>query len=271
MGQQKNLSKEEEQIIINAYVNEKRGQLYCAKLVNTSTRVVKRVLNKYNIPIRDFAHAAAESNKNRRGKVNDNYFSIENHNMAYIMGFLAADGHIHQKDNGIEIGLSSIDVDFLKQIKKELNIEHEVKISMTSNGYEQCRLSFSSEQIKKDLEEYGITYNKTYNLHLPNLSTEYKIDFIRGFFDGDGSVSTAGECAIRWQICSATKDILEEIVKFLYENYQIPKVNIQIQQRKNPLYVIQYSSTATRKIFNILYTENSLYLPRKYEKFKMIV
>ena len=44
MGQQKNLSKEEETIIINAYVNEKRGQLYCAKLINTSPRVVKRVL-----------------------------------------------------------------------------------------------------------------------------------------------------------------------------------------------------------------------------------
>ena len=36
-------------------------------------------------------------------------------------------------------------------------------------------------------------------------------------------------------------------------------------------YYIQYSTTATRKIFQILYTPNCLKLPRKYEKFKKLV
>lgn len=272
MGQRKALTAEEEKIIIDAYTKEKRGQIYCGNLVGVGVRVVKAVLKKHGIHIRNFSEAATESNQNRKHEVNDEYFNRESHNMAYIMGFLAADGHIHQKDNRIEIGLSSVDTEFLETIRKELGIENEVKISQTSNGYEQCRLSFSSSKIKQSLANYGIGYDKTYNLALPkNLSKEYMIDFIRGYFDGDGSVSTAGNSAIRWQVCSATKGILEEIVIFLKEEYDIPTVSVLETTRKNPLYYIQYSTVSTRKIFDILYTPESLFLPRKYEKFKNII
>lgn len=33
--------------------------------------------------------------------VNDNYFSTQNSNMAYIMGFLAADGNVSKKGNRV--------------------------------------------------------------------------------------------------------------------------------------------------------------------------
>lgn len=272
MGQQKTLTKEEEEKIINAYVNDKKGQIYCGKLVGVGVRTVKKVLNKYDIHIRNFSEATTLSNQNRKHSVNDQYFNTENHNMAYILGFIASDGHIHKDNNCIEIGLSSVDTEFLKSLQKEMEIENEVKVSSTSNGYEQCRLKFSSAEIKRQLEHYGITHEKTYNLRLPqNLSKEFIIDFIRGFFDGDGSISTAGSHAIRWQICSTSKEILEDIVIFLEENFQIPSVSVQEQKRKNPLYVIQYSSVSTRKIFDVLYTPNSLFLPRKYKKFKEII
>ena len=46
-------------------------------------------------------------------KVNHNYFSIPNANMAYIMGFLAADGNVQEKGNRIQSQLSIIDKDQL--------------------------------------------------------------------------------------------------------------------------------------------------------------
>ena len=102
------------------------------------------------------------------------------------------------------------------------------------------------------------------------LSKEYWKDFIRGYFDGDGSISTAGPNAIRFQICSATEDVLKKIIDFFEEN-DIPRVNIQVTYRnKNPLYYFQYSSTSTRKIYNILYYDNCLCLPRKKKKFEEV-
>ena len=79
---------------------------------------------------------------------------------------------------------------------------------------------------------------------------------------------------MRWQICSATSKLLEWIVNFFYEEYDIPKVNIQVQNRpgsQHTLYTIQYSSRATRQIYNVLYTPNSLYLRRKKEHFEEIL
>lgn len=267
------LPKETVEGILDNYVNKGFGLIKSGKEFGVGTRVVRRVLLENNIHIRSFNEAASISGVNRRiHDVNDNYFSEENHNMAYLLGFLASNGTIRKNDNSVKIGLSSVDRDFLLTIKKEIGYQGELTDYITSNGFSVSELRFTSKQIKADLAKYNIVPNKTFIYTFPkNLKREYWIDFIRGYFDGDGSVSTASSEAIRWQVCSANPDVLNTIVDFFFEEYEIPKVNLQWQEKVHRLYYIQYSTTATRKIFQILYTPNCLKLPRKYEKFKKLV
>lgn len=267
------LPKETVEGILDNYVNKGFGLIKSGKEFGVGTRVVRRVLLENNIHIRSFNEAASISGVNRRiHDVNDNYFSEENHNMAYLLGFLASDGTIRKNDNSVKIGLSSVDRDFLLTIKKEIGYQGELTDYITSNGFSVSELRFTSKQIKADLAKYNIVPNKTFIYTFPkNLKREYWIDFIRGYFDGDGSVSTASSEVIRWQVCSANPDVLNTIVDFFFEEYEIPKVNLQWQEKVHRLYYIQYSTTATRKIFQILYTPNCLKLPRKYEKFKKLV
>lgn len=267
------LPKETVEGILDNYVNKGFGLIKSGKEFGVGTRVVRRVLLENNIHIRSFSEAASISGVNRRiHDVNDNYFSEENHNMAYLLGFLASDGTIRKNDNSVKIGLSSVDRDFLLTIKKEIGYQGELTDYITSNGFSVSELRFTSKQIKADLAKYNIIPNKTFIYTFPkNLKREYWIDFIRGYFDGDGSVSTASSEAIRWQVCSTNPDVLNTIVDFFFEEYEIPKVNLQWQEKVHRLYYIQYSTTATRKIFQILYTPNCLKLPRKYEKFKKLV
>lgn len=267
------LPKETVEGILDNYVNKGFGLIKSGKEFGVGTRVVRRVLLENNIHIRSFNEAASISGVNRRiHDVNDNYFSEENHNMAYLLGFLASDGTIRKNDNSVKIGLSSVDRDFLLTIKKEIGYQGELTDYITSNGFSVSELRFTSKQIKADLAKYNIIPNKTFIYTFPkNLKREYWIDFIRGYFDGDGSVSTASSEVIRWQVCSANPDVLNTIVDFFFEEYEIPKVNLQWQEKVHRLYYIQYSTTATRKIFQILYTPNCLKLPRKYEKFKKLV
>lgn len=267
------LPKETVEGILDNYVNKGFGLIKSGKEFGVGTRVVRRVLLENNIHIRSFNEAASISGVNRRiHDVNDNYFSEENHNMAYLLGFLASDGTIRKNDNSVKIGLSSVDRDFLLTIKKEIGYQGELTNYITSNGFSVSELRFTSKQIKADLAKYNIVPNKTFIYTFPkNLKREYWIDFIRGYFDGNGSVSTASSEAIRWQVCSANPDVLNTIVDFFFEEYEIPKVNLQWQEKVHRLYYIQYSTTATRKIFQILYTPNCLKLPRKYEKFKKLV
>ena len=256
------------------------GQIAVSKKVLgvSNPNIVKNVLKKYNIHIRTQQEAAILSNKKRATHKKEDYFSIQNSNMAWLLGFLAADGSIRKNENEIKIGLSIKDKEILEKIKKELELETPVKEYTNSQGYECCKLQWTCEQHKKDLAKYNIIPEKTFVLKPPyELDKSLWIDYIRGYFDGDGSINLIpnsngrGNGNLRLQVCSATKQILEFILKVFEEQYNIPKVNIYEKQGLHTLYYIQYSSTATRKIYSILYTPNSLFLERKKKHFENIL
>lgn len=272
-------TKEQEELIIHLYVDEGRGQLYCAKACgSTNVSKVKKVLRKNNIPIRDFSHTASLSNQNRAYKKNESYFDTPSHNMAWLVGFLASDGSVSSSDNAIKIGLAKKDREILEKIRKEVEIENKIKEYTTTTGYDVVELVWASKRHKDALAKYFVTPNKTFILRPPYmLPHKYWIDYIRGYFDGDGSVnlihSNGVPLALRWQICSATKEILEWIINFFYDEYGIPKVSIYYDPShgKHGIYYFQYSTNSTKQIYDILYTPNSLYLNRKKVHFDEIV
>ncbi|MBQ4060559.1 MAG: LAGLIDADG family homing endonuclease [Bacilli bacterium] len=270
-------TKEQEKKIIDLYVNQKRGQLYCAKAVgSTNIKKVKEVLYKYNIPIRNFSEAASCSNRNRALNKNKEYFSFQSHNMTWLLGFLASDGSVSSSDNTIKIGLSAKDKEILEKIKNEVEIENKIVEYTTNNGFDCVDLHWTCKEHKEELAKYGITSKKTFTIKPPiNLESKYYIDFIRGYFDGDGSVnllhSNKKIVGLRWQICSATQEILEWIVDVLEKQYNVPKVKVYKDNIRSNYYYFQYSTQSTKLIYNILYTPNSLFLKRKKDHFDKII
>lgn len=267
---EKQYTKEQEEKVLYYYVTKGRGQQYAAKQAKCSLRILKQILYDNNIHIRTFSEAAIKSNKNRAKKKNHQYFDVETPNMAWTLGFIASDGNVSGRDNTIKICLSAVDKEILERIKQELELEDNVKEYTTASGFDCVRLEWTSEHHKKKLAEYNIIPNKTFTFSFPTkLDKIYWIDFIRGYFDGDGSINYLQQKALRWQICSATKSTLETIVNFLYEEYNIPKVNILTKKTGDKIsYYFQYSTNATKKIYNILYsTDSSMYLKRKKEHF----
>ena len=266
-------TEEEKNIIYKEYVENKRGLIFISKQINSTPETIKKFLKNNNIHIRTFSEAAVQSNKNRTLKKDNNYFKTENSNMAWILGFIASDGTIRKNRNTIKIGLAIKDKEILERIRKEINIENKVKEYTNTQGFECCQLEWTSEEHKKDLSNYNIIPQKTFKLLPPlKLKKEYWIDYIRGYFDGDGSVNTNGNNGIRFSICAANKKILEWIIDVFYK-YGIPKVNIYKKIiGLNPLYYFEYSTNSTKKIYNILYSTNSnLYLKRKKNKFEELV
>ena len=263
------LTPEEEKLVCETYRSAKRV-VDCCKVVSCRQNTVRECLKKYDL-YRTHAESVRENPQNQRKyPVNDNYFDVENERMAYLLGFLAADGCVRKESNEIKVSLSAVDKEFLEIFYSEIG-GHPVKSFTTQEGFDVVSWSCTSKHIKEQLKKYNIIPQKTFNFSFPrNLDKKYWRDFIRGYFDGDGSVSTAGPSAIRFQICSATKDVLETIINFFEEN-EIPRVSIMTREGKHPLYYFQYSTVSTRKIFNILYYKGCLSLPRKKEKYEQIL
>lgn len=228
----------------------------------------KKILKANGVKVRTREEQNKFNPQNQRQySVNDNYFDEQTHDSVYLIGFLAADGCVYSNRNLIKIGLSSVDKDFLKEVNRKIGSTFPIRDYTTKNGFPVSELKISSSRIKEKLSEYNIIPKKTSSFTYPkNIKEEFELDFIRGYFDGDGSVSTAGK-ALRWQICSHTKEILQSIVNIL-NKHGINKVNIQFH---NNLYYIQYSTNATKQIFNLLYYQNCFCLSRKYKKYKTLL
>ena len=240
-----------------------------SKEIGINSYALKKELVKFGVKIRNRNEQNKFSPQNQRKYIiNDNYFSTQSANMAYLLGMYSADGCVYKKDNSIKLCLCSIDREFLEKIKKELNSNYPIRDYTTKDGYNNSEFIFSSRQIKEDFAKYNIIPLKTYSFKFPtNIKKEYQLDFIRGYFDGDGCVSTAGK-AIRWQLASHESDILVNTVK-IFESYGIKPVNIQT--RADGLKYIQYSTKATKEIFNLLYYPNCFCLNRKFNKYISIM
>ena len=115
----------------------------------------------------------------------------------------------------------------------------------------------------------AVTYSNDFKFP-ETLKEEFYIDYIRGLFDGDGSIKDTN-CTPTWQIDSSSKDIIENIQQILLK-YNI-ETKIQEKQSKNiPLYRIYcYGQKKCRKIYELLYNNAEIFMARKKEKFENLL
>ena len=124
---------------------------------------------------------------------NQNYFeNIDTPQKAYFLGFIATDGCIHkpkqEKQDILRICIQENDKEILELFKKELDTNQPIKLEKRTATKHYVSLEISSQKIVDDIRALGIDYAKTYKCVIPNISKELFPHFIRGYFDGDGSI-----------------------------------------------------------------------------------
>ena len=235
-----------------------------------SSDKIKKTLQENNIQLRTLEEAKKVQIdfEERKYPVDDDYL-LESHNGAWLLGFIASDGYLpitKGAKNRIVISLARKDEDVLKLIAKELKYEGPIYQYTASDGESLIStLAFSSKKIRRQLEEkYGIVNNKTFKIHeLPsNLPNEYMLDYIRGYFDGDGSVFKLRDKRINMSITSANKDFLESVQQYL-QRYDLSS---RIVPDHNT-FDLKFGVKDSLKFGQLLYDNNYLALPRKKEKF----
>lgn len=221
----------------------------------------------------------------------DNYFDkIDTPEKAYIFGFYIADGCIVK--NKICFALNEEDLQILIDIKTQLcpaaqiNYQKERRNKSGILSHPTYRLAITSDRIVKTLNDYGCGYKKTYlSKSIKNIvPTEYMWDFIRGYFDGDGCISSSivqkrhitkqGEEKvyqyqnIGFTIISKDKTILDELCSF----FSSEGINTHVYpDTKGNFLIGAHSKEEIIKIYKKLYTDCLLFLKRKKEKFDKIM
>ena len=225
---------------------------------------------------------------NRRIR-HDFFKNISTELQAYLLGFYTADGSIDEKRKTFRIHLSIKDSELVYLYKDIISPDARL-FSVADNykttgrdgkeitGHGSIGVDISSAILVNDIVELGIGYKKTYSdLTIPNIPENLIRHFVRGFFDGDGSISTYLACEkgkkdrVRCgiQIDSKTKTLLENIQLF-FKNNNI-KFNLIYLKREDMYRISTSSREEIKKLYLLFYKDSYFYLSRKFNKFNYYV
>lgn len=214
---------------------------------------------------------------------NVNFFDkIDGEEKAYWLGFLYADGYVCQCERNSEVGieLSARDVEHLRKFNKSLNgnispsfkNRKEGKIHST-DGIVSFRIY--NKKMVEDLIKWGCTKNKTFSIKMPPIKdVELIWHFIRGYFDGDGSIYIdKTRDFIGFNFSSGSKEMLEQLRTFLYENGVYSYLSIE--KRKDDRFDTAHECyklliTGMNNAFTFgekIYKNSTIFLDRKRQKF----
>ena len=213
--------------------------------------------------------------------VDTSYFkNIDNQEKAYILGFIFADGNINnylkEGKYRLRVTLKASDKELLEKIKKQLNYTGDIKVRTLKslkfperNNYEICELSIMSKELILDLVSWGAVPCKSFKVQFPPIPSKYKMDFIRGYFDGNGSITRRKDRpkGVNCEVCSASESFIKSVKEVTKELIGID-VNIY---KKRSVYVISLSQNKARIFLKALYEGATIYLERKYQLFKELV
>ncbi len=263
------LSKEE---LRRLYISEKKSLEDIARLYGSSRVAVWKYCKSESITRRGRSDARLEAQK--RGKVpqgyfeiNENFFSKWSPEMAYVLGLIATDGCVSKSGT---ISLCINDKELLEKVRLVMNSGHKICRSKHQEGL-YC-FKFARERLVADLAGLGILPRKSLNIMFPAVPDAFLKDFIRGAFDGDGSVffdSRSKNCPVRTKFVSSSVEFIEKLESVLQE-LGMPARKIYQQPTKNGIsYMFRYGHKDSEKLYLIMYKDvrNDLFLARKYDKF----
>ena len=245
--------------IINKYLNENYTLKQLGKEFNWSYPTIRNLLNKHKI----------KSRGNKQGYPRDEFYfnKIDTEEKAYWLGFLYADGCIHS--NNYEISVNITDKEHVEKFKAAIKaFNHnitEIQDKRFQNAKTLYQFSIKDKQLHQDLIKWGCIPQKSLLINkIPNIPRDYVSHFLRGYFDGDGSLHyLRGTNNYRISFVG-TKDFLNDIQKEL-------QTNVSLQSNiAGKAYVLQIAGRRQiERILNYLYNnskENNR-LNRKYQKY----
>lgn len=229
-------------------------------------------------------------------EINEKIFSEWSPQMAWVLGLLFTDGNI----SGGSVLLTSVDLDLLEKVKKLLNSSKPIK--KRTQSYDKSKhifeLAFYREKMRDDLNKLGLQERKSLNMVFPDVQEEYIRHFIRGCWDGDGSIFFDRNRLVASYI-SGSKKFIERLVQELHKigifrrgpSYRLEKSGRRVRlpitnktQAKYPngkfpltihmkninaYYIKIQARENVEKLYHYFYdgVDESMYLTRKYNVF----
>jgi hypothetical protein len=263
------LSNEDIEIIINRYKNGESTREIAKDSKVGKTRI-NTILNENNVLMKTTGNSYCISTYT----LNEHYFdNIDTEEKAYWLGFISADGHVGK--DGITIVLQYKDKNHLSKFLEHVNSNSPIKYRKGVNAFV---ISIYSRHIVDVMRQMKFYRNKSETQTFPDcINKELYKHFIRGVWDGDGSITITKrlkkryinyttECKIsicgQFAMIKKIKDIIME-----YCNANDTKIQLKENGIKGFSVIDWGGRIQCLNILDWLYKDSVIYLDRKYEKY----
>lgn len=207
--------------------------------------------------------------------INENAFdNIDSEYSAYFLGLLFADGSNTTKTGVISIDLVEEDEHILKELANFVESDRPLRTYKNynrPNAKDKTRFVINSKHMSSVLDSFGMIPNKSLKIKFPVFLDEDLIHhFVRGYFDGNGSIGIFGKVKnVAFSVCS-TESFLLTLQEILMINCNLNKVKLgkRHKDRDSDSYHLRYTGRfSCQRIREWLYKDATIYLERKYDKF----
>jgi len=279
-GPTRKINEEDEKEIIKLY-NEGISAPKIAAKFNVSDAIILKYLEKNGVDRRSAEEA------HRIYEINENFFdTIDTEEKAYFLGLLYADGGMSNIPGNryIRIELKRDDKDILKRfaglIFKE-NPESHIKESVRVkeyNGeertYYSSYITIHSKHMCEQLIKLGCGERKSLILTWPEwlADSELQRHFIRGYYDGDGGMSTSyiKKRGAVLKIIS-TMDMCYNMSKIMDKTTGVHFSFYNDVKDKDVYTIHTCGNRQIKTLLDWLYKDATVYLNRKYDKYQELL
>lgn len=253
-------AEELEEVLKDIYINSNNVQQDIANLLNISKGLAKHIILKLGL---NKKYKDLRINRIYKESYCYNPFIKMDANAHWLLGYILADGCIFARKKCIKktLNITSKDIELLQYCCDifKIDFEENVKIKIDNkHNSTYYSLNIVDNNICDSLIKLGIQPRKSFSdTNYINLVEQYKWDFLRGLFDGDGSIRK-GE----FNICGHSS-----YLKFLQENY-FKFTNFSTRRKDNLGFLKVHKKAQLLWLYNKLYYNKDIpYLERKREIF----
>lgn len=243
--------------------------LGCARVTVTSAR------RRHGIPsftertgLKRRAGQVTYGGRQRSVLFREDFFSeLDTQEKAYFLGLLAADGSVAKRGNTIEIQLAEPDEHILHRMVTCMEgsgcvIRPRRRANRVKTFH---RLTLCSKRMSEDLRSWGITPGKTESFEIQRpIPQEQLRHFVRGFWDGDGSIGRSHfEVGIRSHpFAVQMRNMIARV------GGERPPLRQGKTRLGRPFYVIAVASKRFDRFRRELYSDANCFLDRKHSRFR---
>jgi hypothetical protein len=241
-----------------------------ARELGCTRQYVHQLMKEYGIPRRTKRRARRQALKGGRithkradgssstlqaVDVDPYFFRKWSEEMAWVLGLIATDGSIHDKGGTSTVSRLTfgqrdrVNVEkVLEAMKAEARIEHRPQSGTSGQLY---YFRVSTPEIISDLAELGITPRKSMTIKCPPVPRSYFRHFLRGVWDGDGTVSNVpGGAQPTARLVSGSISFVSTIKERLEDQYGFP----QLRLSREKYFTLCLGSYETAALAHVLYS-----------------